>query len=256
MSALGLAATNQIRCQRRPVASPCRASLRSWGLDMDTLCKCGRSFSSVQARSAHSRLAPDCRQTREEGLAFRREAKRLRDRALGANPRDTRTVERRFWDRVDKSAGCWIWTGYRYPSGYGQFPRAPGDPWRAHRFAWVLTYGDIPDGVFVCHRCDNPPCVRPDHLFLGTADDNSRDMRAKGRGRAGITHVGNRGWSSRNRDLLSGAGNPAAKLSTGQVDQIRARRSAGELLSTLAREFGVSETTISRAGRGKSWSDR
>ena len=87
-----------------------------------------------------------------------------------------------FWAGLDRSGDCWIWTRERYPSGYGVLTRA-GLRVKAHRLAWELTYGPTPDGLLVLHHCDNPPCVRPAHLFLGTQADNVRDMDAKGRRR-------------------------------------------------------------------------
>ena len=92
------------------------------------------------------------------------------------------TPEERFWTRVvgDLATGCWLWTGPRFREGYGSLSYGPLRI-RAHRFSWELHVGPIPEGLVVCHRCDNPPCVRPDHLFLGTQSDNLHDAVAKGR---------------------------------------------------------------------------
>lgn len=87
-----------------------------------------------------------------------------------------------FWSQVrrESGTGCWEWTGSTIPKGYGQF-RYDGDNELAHRISWAIANGPIPDGVMVCHHCDNRICVRPDHLFLGDAFDNMQDMVAKGR---------------------------------------------------------------------------
>lgn len=87
----------------------------------------------------------------------------------------------RFWAHVAQSEGCWEWQASVFRTGYGQF-RDGGRSMRAHRVAWELVNGPIPEGLHVCHRCDNRKCVRPDHLFLGTRSDNMQDMSAKGRG--------------------------------------------------------------------------
>lgn len=86
----------------------------------------------------------------------------------------------RFWARVEKGPDCWTWD-YPGPGGYGVFVTGRKS-YRAHRLSWEWAYGAIPSGLYVCHRCDTPPCVRPDHLFLGTAKDNAADRDRKGRG--------------------------------------------------------------------------
>ncbi len=100
------------------------------------------------------------------------------------------TLADRFWARVavGKPDECWEWTRYRDRAGYGQAYHEGRDV-PAHRLAWILTHGPIPDGLKVLHRCDYPPCVNPAHLFLGTQGDNVRDAVAKGRLK-GATPVG------------------------------------------------------------------
>jgi len=108
-------------------------------------------------------------------------------RPIATRPgRQAMPIHLRFWEKVRIEGGqrCWEWTGTltRGPKGYGSFGVARGHTVRAHRYAWELTFKKkVPAGLYVCHRCDNPRCVRHDHLFLGTAQDNIDDAVSKGR---------------------------------------------------------------------------
>lgn len=97
------------------------------------------------------------------------------------NGPDRTPIADRFWRHVEKGEGCWLWTGFCTPTGYGK-TSVERRPAYAHRVSWELRYGPIPRGLYVCHSCDNPSCVRPDHLFVATQRENLRDMSLKGRG--------------------------------------------------------------------------
>lgn len=155
-------------------------------------------------------------------------------------------LENRFWSKVARTSNpgdCWEWKASRYEKGYGFFRRRghvkgrSGDCAQAHRMAWELTNGLIPDGLCVCHRCDNPPCCNPSHLFLGTNDDNMADMCAKDR------HA-----------RLCGEKSGRAKLTWEKVREIRRLYSEGGVTQQqLADLFGVNQRSISLIVLGKSW---
>ena len=144
---------------------------------------------------------------------------------------------------LDGRTGCWNWTGTKIRKGYGKF-FVNGKFRRAHRASYELHCGPIPDGMFVCHRCDNPACVNPDHLFLGTHAENMADMTAKGRNR-----LGSRGDA--NAPFKRGADNPAAKLT--QEDALAIRSAVGVTGVALAAKYGVSPRQIFRIRDGKKW---
>lgn len=156
------------------------------------------------------------------------------------------TATERFWARVDKSGGdssCWPWLGAK-DKGYGKLG-FNGKNTSAHRVAYELTYGSILDNLFACHKCDNPSCCNPDHLFLGTNGDNIRDMVSKGRA-----------WLQQPGVAPRGSANPNAKFSPAQVVAIRDAYANKSMTGRgLAKAYGVGVNTISRIIQRKSYKD-
>lgn len=146
------------------------------------------------------------------------------------------SVIERFWSKISFPAGgrgCWEWCGKR-KGGYGAF-NVFNRFVMAHRFSWTLSSGsEIPTRMFVCHRCDNPPCVNPSHLFLGTSLDNMRDMVAKGRSCIGSRH---------GRALVDEA----------LVAELRSARSAGATVVSLAKRIGMSPVGMGYLLDGHTW---
>lgn len=157
------------------------------------------------------------------------------------------TAEERFWSRVDKSEGqgpkgdCWEWVGM--PSHrYGSFT-FKGVKHAAHRFALELKLGEpLGDGLFACHTCDNTRCCRPEHLFAGTAEDNTKDMWAKGRANPIRPYMPAKGAKVR-----------TAKLTDEQVIELRQRRKNREKLSDLADVYGITVSQVWRISSGGAW---
>jgi hypothetical protein len=146
-----------------------------------------------------------------------------------------RPLEKRFWQYVTKTPTCWLWTGAK--TTYWEYGEISVNriPTGAHRVSWELHNGPIPEGMCVCHHCDNPPCVNPSHLFLGTRLDNTRDMDRKGRR---ITNNPFGIYSHHHK--LNEAQVRAIKVSTNPQRQ-------------CAKEFGISKTQVKDIRDGKSW---
>lgn len=143
----------------------------------------------------------------------------------------------RFWSKVDKSAGedgCWEWAAFRDRFGYGKI-RVQGRYTLSHRLSAAMAGLDV-EGLCVCHRCDNPACVNPAHLFAGTQADNVRDMLEKGRG-----------------SKAKGRDNGQSKLTEENVVEIKARLKAGESQRSIAKGFSVSQMTVCDINTGKHW---
>ena len=138
--------------------------------------------------------------------------------------------EIRFWRFVDKDDGCWEWQG-RTAGRYGQFSLTKSKRVPAHRFSYELHFGEIPNGIVICHHCDNPTCVRPDHLFAGSLSDNMQDMIAK------------HGHPKQRTSYRY-------KLTENDVRYIRA---SNETTYALAERYGVDPTSIGNVRLRKTW---
>jgi len=160
-------------------------------------------------------------------------------RSCYSKTRSKDTLIARFWSKVIKEDNCWLWTGSKTLAGYGTIiagTARTGDKTEvsiyAHRASWEIANGRaIPSGMIICHTCDNPPCVNPDHLFLGTHADNIRDKTAKGRTPKGEYHH-------------------AAKLSD---NDIRAIRESPLSQLELSSEYEISQSNVSLIKAGKRW---
>lgn len=148
--------------------------------------------------------------------------------------RPSRTFDEQVYRDSD---GCWIWMGRRSPDGYGKYrPAGTTDEHRAHRYAYELWVGPIPEGLLVCHSCDVPLCVNPAHLWTGTPLDNAQDRTAKGRGRNGRVKGSPPTWR---------------KLSDEQVAEVRVLLDSTELTrAEIGARFGVSAPLIQKIAHG------
>ncbi len=195
-------------------------------------------------------------------------------------------MRQRFWSHVAIKGNndCWIWEGTVCSPGYGVISIATLSghrPCKAHRISYLLAHGEVDDDLFVCHDCpdgDNPLCVNPSHLFLGTALDNALDRKAKGRGACGETHGsrthpekirrgdqhpfrinpslaphGERNYVHTHPEIRQGERNGRAKLTETQVKEVRERHARGETYAELGRYYGIRPEMASFIVRRIAW---
>jgi len=159
---------------------------------------------------------------------------------------EIRGVKSRFYQKIDKSGDCWNWTASKNNNGYGQLMITSKEfgirkVYKAHRISWEIHNGIIPDGLQVLHKCDNPGCVNPGHLFLGTPADNMRDMAIKGR-------------SAKEKPTLRGVRHPKNKLTEKQVFNIRKEYVRGKTtLENVAEKYNISFQHVSDIVNRRRW---
>lgn len=144
----------------------------------------------------------------------------------------------RFWPKVEKTNGCWHWIGAKNKDGYGQFYVSQQYQEGAHRFMYEKSFGSIPKGMCVLHRCDNPACVNPDHLFLGTHRDNTQDMINKGR---------------KQTNPPRGSKHHNSILTEDDVINIRSLKILGYTCKELSRKLGLKQRTIRAVVNRENW---
>jgi len=168
-------------------------------------------------------------------------------------------IDVRLWRRVDKNgptfahmdSACWVWTGHVIADGYGHIKRGKTMV-LTHRLSWELTFGEIKDGLLVLHKCDNPPCCNPLHLFLGTHQENMKDMVIKGR--VGKLYGDENSSRKYPQNRPRGEKTHGAKLTTGKVQEMRSVFDAGGISITgLGALFNMSRAQTGKVVKRESW---
>lgn len=211
--------------------------LRGVGIDEPRVCiacntlKAAINFTPKNDRIRHRRCRACVRRiSRERREETRRLNKMERERLYG-KPEPAQFAT--FWKRVNKRGKCWLWTGPLNAKGYGQFKATVAglDYWSAHRISWAIHKGEIPEDMHVLHNCDNPWCVNPDHLRLGTNQENVDDKKRNGR-------------------QLCGERMNTSKLTPAEVQEIRL---SSESNAELGRRYGINPDNVKKIKNGTNW---
>lgn len=154
-------------------------------------------------------------------------------RCINPDHQSPRTFEKRMDNYLVQDNGCWLWNGTSKTNGYGTMP-VNGKTKMVHRLAYEKAYGEIPEGLMVCHKCNTRLCINPDHLYVGTHNDNMKDMA--------------------NSDVMKGEANPQSILTQSQVLEIRQHIQERKIVyRELAKMYGVSRTAIKDIASGRTW---